>query len=200
MPVPKFTQDQLLERIQPITSQPLKDELEKATYVNVFTAGEYREGVEAAASFSKRGGGMPALMKLVKEEEDEEVRPSPAEEEEKTKGFKRVPLNAEDRRSLDLRIIPLFGGANKGPGFEIGEGLAFHSVAEVERLAHVKLWKHPNRAWRKCGGDPMKSIAVDKRLPRVASILLSTVPFPAHFVWASDEVMKRDRKCPQKLT
>ena len=114
---------------------------------------------------------------------------------------KKVPLNAQDKRDLDLKVFPLFGGKNKGTGFEIGEGLAFHSVAEVERLAHIKLWEHPNRAWRKCGGDPINGgIRLDKRHPRVASILLSTVPFPAHFVWASDEVMKRDRKCPQKLT
>ena len=101
-------------------------------------------------------------------------------------------------RSLDLKIIPLFGGANKGTGFEIAEGLSHWAVAEVERFAQIKLWKHPNRAWRKCGGDPIKSILVDKRLPRVASIILSTVPLPAHFVWAS--TMKRGRKCPQKLT
>ena len=129
-------------------------------------------------------------MKWVKEEEEDE--------DEKKKGFKKVPLNAQDKRDLHLKVFPLFGGKNKGAGFEIGEGLAFHSVAEVERLAHVKLWPHPKRAWRKCGGDPIKSIAVNKRLPRVASILLSTVPLPAHFVWAS--TMKRDRKCPQKLT
>ena len=70
-------------------------------------------------------------------------------------------------------------------------------MAEVERLAHLKLWKHPNRAWRKCGGDPVRAIGADKRLPRVACILLSTVKLPANFVWVS--TMKRDKECTQKI-
>ena len=108
--------------------------------------------------------------------------------------MKRVVLNAADRRSLDLQIFPLFGGSHKG------EGLNHWAVGEVERLAHIKLWEHPKRAWRKCGGDPPQRSEADARLPRVACILLSTVPLPANFVWASDEVMKRGRECPQKLT
>ena len=122
------------------------------------------------------------------------MRPSPAEEEEKKKGLKRVPLNAADRRFLNFEIISLFGGSHED------EGLNHSAVGEIEGLAHIKLWEHPKRAWRKCGGDPPQEREGDASLPRVACILLSTVPLPANFVWASDEVMKRGRECPQKLT
>ena len=192
MPVPQFTYPELLNRLNLELDDPkLQDKLPKATLVYVFTSFSYHLDEESVLFLSRTRGNGPPLMKLVKEEEEEE---GGAGEEEEEDGLKRVVLNAADRQFLNLEIFTLFGGSHEG------EGLSHWAVAEIERLAHIKLWEHPKRAWRKCGGDPPQEREGDARRHRVACILLSTVPLPANFVWASDKVMKRGKECPQKLT
>ncbi len=121
--------------------------------------------------------------------------------------FEHANLTSVDLASLDLQIIDLFGynaKASDAVNATNMEGMSHWEVGEMEALAHIHLWSHPARSWRKVGGDhgvgrPRKDglNGIGRRCTR---ILVSTVPIDEeHYVWNVDHTAECKQSMNKRL-
>jgi len=170
--VPEFTRNQLgvivLRKVQ-----LFKEVLATATFVYPYTTSERRaeRNEEAFTVFQSRATRTPPLQR-------------------KLRDGVLGDLSHADIQSLGpWTIIDVFGNSagDKNDGFN------HWAVAEVEALLHIKLWKHPSRAWKKVGGDHAKGrertdglVDVSRRCTR---LLISNTPVDVdRFHWNVDRL------------
>ena len=182
--VPDHDDDKLKSIVLASLKAPLlASALAKATFVYAFTESRDRRDVEAETVFKRRKSRTPPLQSLSSPS-------SPLRD-----------LSTSEINDLKLRIYDIFGfdqNASKATNDANMEGFRHTAVARVEALVHIRLWKHPARAWQKVGGDhasgrpPLDGVVDLGR--RVVRIILSTVPLPSNFVWTVDHT----KECAQK--